>query len=358
MPNQPLAVLLKIPAVALPHGNMKLNMKFRLSNKKKLLLIPVLISAVSLIYIFSLTQTPPPITTVSPNISPTPIQATNPLLKDKTAPEIIFTNPQPLFPDTLSTYSIKPSSLTPTTWADKFVLFFDLLPSPENPNNWISLTTFSTLTLNLPNSSLVYQVDSFQKPLLYSGSYPTSKSDAIKSATLFVSKFSELSNLTPNENSIGYLKGSGQTLPASAANYSLIEIPFDQNIDTLPIRFSDRTTPSLVLTYGQNNQLIKLVFSPKSLISSYSILKKYPVVPLDQAKIALENNQATLINLSADQINLQTLPLITINKISLEYRLGENQTVLIPYYRFDGTFVNSETTTPSLITYIYPAIKL
>jgi len=338
-------------------------MKELLLKNKKLLLVLLGVSLVSIVYLYSSSQKP----SLQRNLEPTPyptsatqIHSDQPAFNQIRQYQVSFSSniDWRSFPANLNLYSAASTNENLNSIIETLIQKYNLIESPTLKNYWVSEDGLRGLIVDYNNQTFQLSVQSKQN--LANLNYTLDQ--AISAAKLISTSNTFLRNLSINTNKIEYFQISSkefhlvpQTDPSKANAFN---IPYSSYVDSYPVYSGSFPNPPLQLLLGPNNFLLKLSYISQPL-PSVSNPQTKPVLGPDQIKTALESGQGEI--LSVDLMDLPykatEIPLITIADYQIEFRYNEKKHQLIPYFRFYGSY-SSPYNPSAKIEIILPAVEL
>lgn len=276
----------------------------------------------------------------SPSLTSFPFPANLPVYKTSSSSQPFLS---PLFKQLTTLYQLEPSA---------------------SPDYYYSKDKSVILLFDSKNQYLSYSIDGTVKPSALLGDKPPKLKSAISAAENFLKQFSDYKDLQIQETQISYSivkkVGSEPIHTTDPAQASLISIPFSQYINNYPYRYSSSISSPVVITVGQNNQIVDAYFSPQPLPSLLEP-KNYRLLTSDQIISSLNAGLGTVVYAPLYYLpgNTTDLPPTTISQIQIEYRLDPNKNLVIPYYLLTGElFLKPQDKLPIQIQILLPAVKL
>lgn len=338
----------------------------KLSPKGKLVAALVFLSILSLVYILSSPRPGKPLPFLPVSSTPTPADirsnqpAFNRLKKFSVSfgPDLTFTG----FPQNFPVYSAFPSPEDLDSVTATIAAYFHLSRTSPTSRTWFSKDQTRSLLQNFKTQTIFYSTDRTSSPSLYSGPSKPGLTGALAVAQKFIAGLPVPPGLAFEENSIQYLAASEfdtEFHSSDPTNAEVILLPFSYHVDNYVYRSGALLDPPLMFYIGQRNQIIKLSYlsQPLPRISSPT---EHSSIASDDIKNLLESGQGEVV--STDLLNLayQTsqLPPVNITSYHIEYRLNTAKNLLLPYFRFEGTFTSPQNQQPTPVSILLPAVSL
>ncbi len=257
----------------------------------------------------------------------------------------------PPLPDHLSIYSAEDQPSFAATNADKIAAQFNLQKSSLSVPLWSNPDGTVTVFLSPQDHTLTYKAE-----------FPSSNNVtqlnvdvALQTAQNFLVTIGANQDLSAQKNDIKYYKSGGAEYhPTSANDYNLVEIPYSQTVENIPLFVQSKYLPNVSILVNSQLKISRAIFSP-NFIKVGSQLSTQKPLSLDELKKlitkkgfqiidAFSNNPVTQIPSNIQSIN--------INHVTLQYRFDSNSKQIIPY------FLLTDTSSPYNISLVAPAVSL
>lgn len=334
---------------------------------KKGFLVLFILSICSVIYIvYSLNSSKKPVSKTSNN--PPKITSSTSDISSLTTPKISLdpnvTLPQNL-PPSLPVYQVTPTSqLDVYPLAEQLAAEYKLKLSDFSKNYWVSPDNSVSFYFDPVNKSVNYSVNSDTLPNYYTGNFPPTTQSAITAAQIFIKSNPLFSDYTLQQSQIAfYLIHPGDQEYESTTNQNqanLISIPFTQTFHEYPYRLGSALIAPLVVTIGQQNRVIKFIYTPQSLPQTISFTD-HNTLTVTEISESLSSGIASVVYAPLYNIPPKTkdLPPITVTDIKIEYHFDSNTSTISPFFLIAGHFSapnsKSQVTYPVLL--LLPAVK-
>ena len=340
----------------------------KLYSKKITLLVVFFLSIVSCVYIFltikSASQKKTLVQSQPPKITATDSKISN-LTAQKATLDPNASLPQKL-PPTLPVYKVEPGSeIDVYSMADKIAQNYKLKISNFSTNYWNSSDNSISFYYDKVNKSVNYSIIADTLPNYYWGNSPPTSQTAIIAAQNFLKNNSLFSDYSILQSQISYFivheKEPEFEVAQDSKDANIISIPFTQNFNDFPYRYESNLTSPLVVFIGQQNKIIKFIFTPQPLPKTISS-KDYYTLTSSETIEALNTGSASVVYAPLYNIppNTRDLPPVIVTKIEIEYRFDSKTSSLAPYFLITGHFIapNSKSNTIFPVILLLPAVKI
>lgn len=270
---------------------------------------------------------------------------------------LVFTGSAPITPQQMWVASVSEfTNEKDQELLSSLITYFRLEASPHVPNVW-----------NGPEYSLTFDegTNSYQLTRLLIG-LPTNDTvltqpmipGLIGRAEGVVAQMLPDSSFESLPSKIELLLADGVFEPAVIGEATHLSIPFSLSFYQLPVFLDLESQFPLTTFVDATGTLIRLDATPFS--AEFTAQTQHPSLSIQEALLRVEQGRARIISSYSEstvQPLLDTVVRGELDSATLEYRLDPSTNLLIPYYRFAGTLVNSDNDifTAELIT---PAVRL
>ncbi len=319
-----------------------------------------LLSLISLVYIFYYLKNPS--TSIKTSISPSPtpsfnIKPNQPIFNNIKSYNVNLNFDLDL-PESLPVYEAQPTTEDLNNIIQKLVTDFKLEEDPTNKSRWLSTDKTQYLYIDYKNQSIHYA----KYPKNRKFSQRLNQDLAVKTAQKFYQDhFPTLSfDSKPSFIANIYVPSTGRDASASTqdrANYYTIS--FNYQVNNLPYYQGANLQDALNISVTYDNTVAKFTYHSQSL-PTLSNPQNLPLINKDKIIQLLESGAGEVAYADALDIPNQNIqfPDVTLGKYDLEYRFNETKKMVIPYFRFYGTFMSPFTQKTAYITLILPAVEL
>lgn len=264
----------------------------------------------------------------------------------------------PEIPRQMNVYSAIPDKTDLIKTAEELSEKFNLKKHSSLKNYWVNSDNSEILFIDSATNSVNYAIDGFKNPKAYNGSNKPTTEKAITKAQEFISSVEDWKTLVLEKDQISYLTStSSEIRPSSQEKANLIEVGFASLIDNLSLRTSGYLRPALGITIGQEEKIVRFVYTPQ-LVKEIKSIGVFDTLPEDEIKKQITDGKGTVIDVRTERIVTDQAKVIEktiISRTTLEYRYDSKTGLALPYLRFEGT-AEVEANNQGLVGILLPLI--
>lgn len=269
-----------------------------------------------------------------------------------TAVEIVIQAQIPQTPQKLTTFAVQKSVKTVDEIAKTLNtterLGENSFLSPDKTKTLVY--TGETQAVSYTNSKVVGEVNT-------AAFVPVQADMAAQKALGFIQSIFGVIPVTPDTDSIEYLRADDieHDEPIKKEDATMVAISFVYSVDGKPAYINNQRKSPIKVYVDGTGTIVKADFSLTQFVPKDS----QTVRPISFSDAIKDKNNIFLLSVSnptLTKLPFEQMSKLTIQSITLEYRLDSNRSLLIPMYRCTGTAVYTASTVESEIEFVIPAV--
>ncbi len=252
---------------------------------------------------------------------------------------VTYTGILPQLPSSLPTASVTKVSGDTAQFEAKLFSVYDFKPVPQAPNVW-------------QNND--YSLVKIPDPLTYVMSRETSPikaqkgiilSDAIATARTTVATLLPNEKIEPMSSAVQFYTvwEDGHPDVASQSEANAVEIPFGYQYGPYPVLYNTNYSYPVSIIVTNDGKIGKITAQP--FILEFTPQKNFATLSLAEALKAIEVGDGSIVYqnyVGSGTPSLENILSAAFSSVTVEYRVDDTTTLLVPYYRFKGILTNSE----------------